>query len=93
MKRLKPGPFVDSLARKPPADLDELRVRVAGYINMEEVSTTRRSSSQPQVQPQSNQQLGLSTQHHHHPERELDSRRENKCQARGRKELAKELEP
>ncbi|XP_020206568.1 uncharacterized protein LOC109791660 [Cajanus cajan] len=33
---LKPGPFVDSLCRHQPANMDELRARAAGYIQMEE---------------------------------------------------------
>ncbi|XP_020207243.1 uncharacterized protein LOC109806944 [Cajanus cajan] len=36
---LKPGPFIDSLCRRPPIDMDELRARAAGYIQMEEHST------------------------------------------------------
>ncbi|XP_020204205.1 uncharacterized protein LOC109789618 [Cajanus cajan] len=33
---LKPGPFIDSLCRRPPPDMDELRAHAAGYIQMEE---------------------------------------------------------
>ncbi|XP_020224277.1 uncharacterized protein LOC109806318 [Cajanus cajan] len=33
---LKPGPFVDSLYRRPPNDIDDLRARAARYIQMEE---------------------------------------------------------
>ncbi|XP_020229604.1 uncharacterized protein LOC109810528 [Cajanus cajan] len=33
---LKPGPFVDSLCRRAPADMDELHARAVGYIHMEE---------------------------------------------------------
>nr|KYP33630.1 hypothetical protein KK1_045510 [Cajanus cajan] len=29
---LKPGPFIDSLCREAPRDMDELRARAAGYI-------------------------------------------------------------
>nr|KYP47294.1 hypothetical protein KK1_031088 [Cajanus cajan] len=35
---LKLGPFVDSLCRESPRDMDELRARAAGYIRMEEHS-------------------------------------------------------
>ncbi|XP_020209016.1 uncharacterized protein LOC109793952, partial [Cajanus cajan] len=38
---LKPGPFVDSLCREAPCDMDELRARATGYIQMEEHSTFR----------------------------------------------------
>ncbi|XP_020235536.1 uncharacterized protein LOC109815278 [Cajanus cajan] len=38
---LKPGPFVDSLCRDAPRDMDELRARAAGYIQMEEHSAFR----------------------------------------------------
>ncbi|XP_020234408.1 uncharacterized protein LOC109814404 [Cajanus cajan] len=33
---LKPDPFVDSLCQRPPTDMDKLRARAAGYIQMEE---------------------------------------------------------
>ncbi|XP_020239478.1 uncharacterized protein LOC109818426 [Cajanus cajan] len=38
---LKPGPFVDSLCQESPCDMDELRARAAGYIQMEEHSAFR----------------------------------------------------
>nr|KYP32550.1 hypothetical protein KK1_046746 [Cajanus cajan] len=38
---LKPGPFVDSLCREAPRDMDELRACAAGYIQMEEHSAFR----------------------------------------------------
>ncbi|XP_020229898.1 uncharacterized protein LOC109810759 [Cajanus cajan] len=38
---LKPGSFVDSLCRDAPRDMDELRARAAGYIQMEENSAFR----------------------------------------------------
>ncbi|XP_020205260.1 uncharacterized protein LOC109790506 [Cajanus cajan] len=38
---LKSGPFVDSLCREAPRDMDELRARAAGYIQMEEHSAFR----------------------------------------------------
>ncbi|XP_020229256.1 uncharacterized protein LOC109810243 [Cajanus cajan] len=38
---LKPGSFVDSLCRDAPRDMDELRARAAGYIQMEEHSAFR----------------------------------------------------
>nr|KYP57290.1 hypothetical protein KK1_003549 [Cajanus cajan] len=39
---LKAGPFVDSLCRDPrPRDMDELRARATGYIQMEEHSAFR----------------------------------------------------
>lgn len=38
---LRHGPFVDSLARKPPANIDELRRRENGYITLEEVASSR----------------------------------------------------
>ncbi|XP_027342848.1 uncharacterized protein LOC113855410 [Abrus precatorius] len=38
---LKPGPFVNSICKKPPVDLDELRSRVAKYMQMEELSEYR----------------------------------------------------
>ncbi|XP_020209248.1 uncharacterized protein LOC109794185 [Cajanus cajan] len=38
---LKPGPFVESLCREAPRDMDELRARAAGYIQMEEHSAFR----------------------------------------------------
>nr|KYP48680.1 hypothetical protein KK1_029662 [Cajanus cajan] len=38
---LKPGPFVDNLCRESPRDMDELRARVACYIQMEEHSAFR----------------------------------------------------
>ncbi|XP_020209015.1 uncharacterized protein LOC109793951 [Cajanus cajan] len=38
---LKPGPFVDSLCRRSPLDMDKLRARAAGYIHMEEHSAFR----------------------------------------------------
>ncbi|XP_020224265.1 uncharacterized protein LOC109806305 [Cajanus cajan] len=38
---LKPGPFIDSLCREAPRDMDEFRARAAGYIQMEEHSTFR----------------------------------------------------
>ncbi|XP_020202501.1 uncharacterized protein LOC109788233 [Cajanus cajan] len=38
---LKPGPFVDSLCRRPPPDMEELRARAVGYIQMEEHSAFR----------------------------------------------------
>ncbi|XP_020216782.1 uncharacterized protein LOC109800408 [Cajanus cajan] len=36
---LKLGPFVDSLCRRPPPDMDELRAQATGYIHIEEHST------------------------------------------------------
>ncbi|XP_020230856.1 uncharacterized protein LOC109811504 [Cajanus cajan] len=38
---LKPGPFVDSLCRRSPPDMDELRARATGYIQIEEHTTFR----------------------------------------------------
>ncbi|XP_027357444.1 uncharacterized protein LOC113866844 [Abrus precatorius] len=38
---LKPGPFVNSLCKKPPINLDELRSRAAKYMQMEELSEYR----------------------------------------------------
>lgn len=38
VKGLRGGPFVDSLARGAPDNIDELRCRVTEYINMEEIS-------------------------------------------------------
>ncbi|XP_020208749.1 uncharacterized protein LOC109793701 [Cajanus cajan] len=38
---LKPIPFVDSLCREAPRDMDDLRARAAGYIQMEEYSAFR----------------------------------------------------
>ncbi|XP_020240412.1 uncharacterized protein LOC109819191 [Cajanus cajan] len=38
---LKPGSFVDSLCRDAPRDMDELRARAAGYIQMEEHAAFR----------------------------------------------------
>ncbi|XP_027343176.1 uncharacterized protein LOC113855745 [Abrus precatorius] len=38
---LKPGPFVNSICKKPPVDLDELRSRAAKYMQMEELSEYR----------------------------------------------------
>ncbi|XP_020207085.1 uncharacterized protein LOC109792119 [Cajanus cajan] len=35
---LKPGPFVNSLCRESPRNMDELRARATGYIQMEEHS-------------------------------------------------------
>ncbi|XP_052176647.1 uncharacterized protein LOC127790951 [Diospyros lotus] len=43
MAGLRVGPFVDSLARKPPATLVDLRTWLAGYINIEEASTIQRA--------------------------------------------------
>jgi len=34
----KPGSFIGSLCQKQPKDLDELRARTTGYIQMEELS-------------------------------------------------------
>ncbi|XP_020209206.1 uncharacterized protein LOC109794142, partial [Cajanus cajan] len=39
---LKPGPFVDSLCQQPPPDMDELRARTVGYIQMEEHAEFRK---------------------------------------------------
>ncbi|XP_027343033.1 uncharacterized protein LOC113855601 [Abrus precatorius] len=38
---LKPGPFVNSMCKKPPIDLDELRSQAAKYMQMEELSEYR----------------------------------------------------
>lgn len=38
---LKQGSFADSLARKPPLDIDEFRRRAIGYIAKEEVASSR----------------------------------------------------
>ncbi|XP_027332490.1 uncharacterized protein LOC113847525 [Abrus precatorius] len=38
---LKPGPFVNSIRKKSPVDLDELRSRAAKYMQMEELSEYR----------------------------------------------------
>ncbi|XP_020205722.1 uncharacterized protein LOC109790886 [Cajanus cajan] len=38
---LRPGPFVNSLCKKPPRDLDELRQRATKYMKMEELTEFR----------------------------------------------------
>jgi len=38
---LRPGPFVDSLCKKPALDLDELRARVAKFMQLEELQEFR----------------------------------------------------
>ncbi|XP_020222112.1 uncharacterized protein LOC109804693 [Cajanus cajan] len=38
---LQPGPFVNSLCKKPPGDLDELRQRATKYMQMEELAEFR----------------------------------------------------
>ncbi|XP_020209721.1 uncharacterized protein LOC109794690 [Cajanus cajan] len=49
---LKPGPFVDSLCRRPPSDMDELRAQVARYIQMEEHTAFRdQVHGKPQEKP------------------------------------------
>ncbi|XP_020240038.1 uncharacterized protein LOC109818907 [Cajanus cajan] len=40
---LKSGPFVESLCRRPPPNMDELRARAAGYIQMEEHAEFRKA--------------------------------------------------
>ncbi|RDX87567.1 hypothetical protein CR513_30944, partial [Mucuna pruriens] len=40
---LKPGPFYDSLCKLPPKDMDDLRTRASGYIQMEEMVEFRDS--------------------------------------------------
>lgn len=44
LKGLRSGPFADSLARRPPESIDELRRRAAEYINMEDIFKTRQSN-------------------------------------------------
>ena len=39
---LQPGPFAESLAKKPPLDLDDLKRRSMKYINLEEFSNAER---------------------------------------------------
>nr|KYP38621.1 hypothetical protein KK1_040126 [Cajanus cajan] len=55
---LKPGPFVDSLCRRSPLDMDELRARAAGNIQMEEHSAFR---DQIRDKPQGKQDQGQAT--------------------------------
>nr|KYP52939.1 hypothetical protein KK1_025140 [Cajanus cajan] len=38
---LRPGPFVNSLCKKPPVDMNDLRRRVEKYMQMEELAETR----------------------------------------------------
>jgi len=45
MTGLRAGPFADSLAWKPPSILDDLRIRVTGYINMDEALPARRATA------------------------------------------------
>ncbi|XP_020207159.1 uncharacterized protein LOC109792186 [Cajanus cajan] len=52
---LKPGPFIDSLYRRPPPDMDELRARAARYIQMKEHTTFR---DQVRGKPQGRQDHG-----------------------------------
>nr|KYP44995.1 hypothetical protein KK1_033456 [Cajanus cajan] len=55
---LKPGPFVDSLCRRPPPNMDELRGRAAGYIQMEEHAEFRKAIRE---KPQGKQDQGQAT--------------------------------
>ncbi|XP_020204020.1 uncharacterized protein LOC109789468 [Cajanus cajan] len=49
---LKPRPFVDSLCRRPPPNMDELRAQATGYIQMEEHTTFRdQVHGKPQGKP------------------------------------------
>nr|KYP31228.1 hypothetical protein KK1_048645 [Cajanus cajan] len=38
---LRPGPFVNSLCKKPPGDMNDLRRRVENYMQIEELAETR----------------------------------------------------
>ena len=41
---LKPGPFVDSLCKKPMSNLDELRTRATKFMQMEELNEFRNTT-------------------------------------------------
>jgi len=41
---LKPGPFVDSLCKKPVSNLDELRTRATKFMQMEELKEFRNTN-------------------------------------------------
>ncbi|XP_020203550.1 uncharacterized protein LOC109789096 [Cajanus cajan] len=45
---LRPGPFVNSLCKKPPRDLDDLRQRATKYMQMEELAEFR-SQNRPDL--------------------------------------------
>ncbi|XP_020232009.1 uncharacterized protein LOC109812451 [Cajanus cajan] len=45
---LRPGPFVNSLCKKPPQDLDDLRQRATKYMQMEELAEFR-SQNRPDL--------------------------------------------
>ncbi|XP_020201848.1 uncharacterized protein LOC109787708 [Cajanus cajan] len=47
---LRPGPFVNSLCKKPPRDLDDLRQRATKYMQMEELAEFR-SQNRPDLFP------------------------------------------
>ena len=55
---LKPGPFVNSLCKKPPVDMDDLRRRADKYMQMEELHDFR---NQVRIEiPQAHEKLGES---------------------------------